>query len=350
MPSFFDNVRRRLASSPAVLFAVLICLTACNKHHQSPPPRAGLPSVAVEVQAVETRNHRSSEDVVGTIRAQVRATLEAKVSGRIAELPVVLGQKVKAGQLIARLDAAEITARLEQAQAALQEAERNWKRVSSLFKQQAATRSEQESAEARHRTALAGVAEAKAMLDYVEVHAPFDGVVTRKSADAGDLAAPGKPLVTIEDPSKLQLEADVPEAIAARVTPAARMQITVDSLGTEFTGQVSEMAPTADPDSRTFRVKLDLPPTPGLMPGQFARLQVPLGEASSLRVPASAVVQRGQLELVFVAADNRAQLHLVKTGRPFGKEVEVLSGLDSGDSVITQGAPLLRDGQPITLK
>ncbi len=302
------------------------------------------------MQNVESRKDLATEEVVGTVRARLRATLEAKVSGRISQMPVVLGQRVKAGDLVARLDAAEIKARLDQAKAALEQAERDYKRASSLLDQQALTRSEFDAADSRYRVAKAAVAEAEAMMGYVEVVAPFDGVVTKKWADLGDLAVPGKPLVSIDDPSALQLEADIPEAIASRVEPDARLNIRVDSLGTELTGTVKEIAPVADPDSRTFRVKLDLPQSRALMPGQFARLLVPVGESNSLRVPAVAVVQRGQLEIVFVAADQQARLHLVKTGRSLGNEVEILSGLESGDSVVVEGASLLRDGQPLLLK
>jgi multidrug efflux pump subunit AcrA (membrane-fusion protein) len=113
---------------------------------------------------------------------------------------------------------------------------------------------------------------------------------------------------------------------------------------------VSEIAPNTDPGSRTFRIKVDLPPTPSLRPGQFVRLLVPVEERRSLRVPAAAVVQRGQLEIVFVAAHQIAQLRLAKTGRGFGDTVEILSGLDAGDSVVVAGADRLSDGQPLEVK
>jgi len=291
-----------------------------------------------------------TEEVVGTVRARLHATLEAKLSGRIDKLPVVLGQRVKAGELVARLDAAEINARLEQAEAALEQAERDWKRVSALFQQQSVTRAEYDAAQSRNRLAKGAAAEAKAMMSYVEIVAPFDGVVTKKWVDVGDLAAPGKPLISIEDPSALQLEADVPQAIASRVQGGARLAARVDDVSGELTGTVSEIAPTADSVSRTFRVKVDLPGKPGLRSGQFARLAVPVGESHSLRVPASAVVQRGQLEIVFVVANQRAQLHLVKTGKRVGDEMEILSGLHAGDVVVIDGAAQLTDGQPVEAK
>jgi RND family efflux transporter MFP subunit len=148
----------------------------------------------------------------------------------------------------------------------------------------------------------------------------------------------------------LQLEADVPDAIASRIQQDARLAIRIDSLKGELTGTVREIAPTADPASRTLRVKLDLPQTAGLRSGQFARLVVPVGESSSVRVPTSAVVLRGQLEILFVVTNQRAQFHLVKTGRTIGDEVEILVGLASGESVVVGGAALLTDGQPVEAK
>jgi RND family efflux transporter MFP subunit len=194
------------------------------------------------------------------------------------------------------------------------------------------------------------VAEAQAMMSYVEILAPFDGVVTKKWADVGDLASPGKPLIGIEDPSVLQLEADVPEAIALRIQRNATLSIRSDSLKEELAGTVREIAPTADPASRTIRVKLDLPQRAGLMSGQFARLVVPLGENSSVCVPASAVILRGQLEILFVVTNQRAQLHLVKTGKKIDEQVEILAGIEPGESVVVGGAALLTDGQPVEAK
>ena len=281
------------------------------------------------------------------MRAKLQATLEAKLSGRIEKLTVVTGQRVKAGELIARLDAPEVNARLEQAEASRDQAERDWRRVEALFGQQAATRAEYDAAQSRNQMAKAAAAEAKAMMSYIEILAPFDGVVTRKWADVGDLAAPGKPLLALEDPSALQLEADVPQALAAYVERNARLAVRVDGVRGELTGTVSEIAPGADPVSRTVRIKVDLLGQPGLSSGQFARLVVPIGRRDSLRVPVSAVVRRGQLEIVFVVVNQRAQLHLTKTSQRVGEEMEILSGLHAGDAVVVEGADQLRDGQPV---
>ncbi len=346
-------MKRYIPRTVAFLSIVVLAfaLAGCgSKHETAKKIPADLPAAQVRVQTVENKSRAMTEEVVGTVRAKLRATMEAKLSGRIEKMPVVLGQRVQKGQLIARLDAAEIAARLEQAEASLHQAELDWKRTSALFAQQSATRAEYDSAQSHQRVAQGAVDEAKAMMDYVEIVAPFDGVVAKKWADVGDLAAPGRPLVDIEDPSALQMEADVPEAIVSHIQRDSRLGIRVDAADSELTGVVSEIAPAADPNSRTFRVKLDLPPTAGLRPGQFARLVVPIGEADAIRVAAPAVIQRGQMELVFVIANGRAQLRIVKTGSRVGGEIELVSGLNSGEQIVTDGASALVDGQPVMVK
>jgi RND family efflux transporter MFP subunit len=352
-----------------VLSAAAAVIAGCHKWPETAPNSGTeLPGPPVQVLAARSEPESTTEEVVGTVRAKLHATLEARLSGRIEKMPVLLGQSIKAGQLVARLEAGEIKARLEQAQAALEQAEREWNRVSALFDSKTTTRSEYDAADAHRRVAKAAVTEAEAMMGYVEVLAPFDGVVTKKWAERGDLAAPGKPLVDIEDPSELQLEADVPEAIASTISQGARLAIRADSLDRNVIGTVSEIAPAADPNSRTFRVKLDLPElaapstnsqpqtlnaqsSHGLRSGQFARLVVPIGQRASLRVPASAILQRGQLEIAFVVVDQRAQLRLVKTGKHTSTgDIEILSGLDSGESVVIAGGDLLRDGQRVQVK
>ena len=329
----------------------MVFLAGCHNAHQghaAAEPES--PSVQVCTQPVEAKPLVTVEEVVGTVRARLRATIEAKTTGRITDMPVVMGQKVKAGEPLARLYAPEIKARLEQAEATLQQAERDSKRLSSLLKQNAVARADFEAADTRCRVAVGALAEARAMMAYVEILAPFDGVVTRKWVDVGDQAAPGKPLVDIEDPSQLQLEADLPEAVASRIKQDAHLTIRVGESTGDLSGTIVEIAPIADPISRTFRVKLDVQASPGMMSGQFARLLVPAGENTSMRVPASAVVQRGQMEILFVVENQRARLHLVKTGRRVDDETEILSGLNSGDLVVVDNPQQLVDGQRLQEK
>jgi membrane fusion protein, multidrug efflux system len=334
-------------------FGVVAALAAgCGRRDSSgsAPATSALPTATVRVQTVEAKKHVAAEETVGTVRAKLQARLEAKVAGRIQEMRAVPGQPVKAGELLARLDVQEIRARLDQALAMQQQATNDLKRYSTLLERGAATPAEFDAVQARARVADATASEARTMLGYAEVVAPFDGVVTRKLADVGDLAAPGKPLLDLEDPAHLRLEADIPEAIIGAVKLGGCMPVRVSGVAGELQGTVSEIAPAADPNSRTYHVKLELPSAPGLRAGQFGRVAVPVAETSALRVPASAVVQRGQLQLVFVVADKHAVMRLVKAGKRIGDEVEIASGLSPGESVVIKNAASLADAQPVQVE
>lgn len=333
-------------SALPVLLALALAVSGCGKKHES----AGkpLPSVSVRVQTIDKKPHVASEEVVATVNSKLRSVIESKVSGRIDKMLVNPGQQVKAGELLVQLDVREIRAKLDQAIPVREQAEKDLKRFTDLLAKRVITQQEFEAAESKARVARAAVIEAETMLGYAKVTAPFDGIITRKLADVGDLASPGKPLVEMEDPAALRLEAAVPEAIIDRVSLGSKLMVRIGS--NELEGVVREMSPTADPNSRTLLVKLDLPATPGLRTGQFGRVAVPVAETSVLRVPASAVLRRGQMELVFIRNGNHAQLRIVKTGKPIAGEIEIVSGVSAGEEVITEGAADLVDGQPIEVR
>lgn len=325
----------------------VLLLAACGGHDAKHIPAPELPNLAVKVQLAKLEPHVSVEEVVGTVRSKQRAVVEAKVSGRVLEYTATPGAMVKAGDLLARLDVQEIQAKVDQARAMLDQAKRDFDRQKQLIASNATTRQEFDAADARVKIGTGAVSEAETMLSYAKVTAPFDGVVTRKLAEVGDLAMPGKPLLEIEAPTSLRFEADLPEAILDRVKLGEKMPV---RLAKVIEGTVSEISPVADPVSRTFRVKLDLPPSEGLRTGQFGRVSVPVAEVKLLLVSQSAVLKRGQMELVFVAKDGKAALRLVKSGKGLEDRVEVLSGLEEGEQVIVSETAKLTDGQPVTIQ
>ena len=277
----------------STLVAAIPIISGC---HKAPGQnQTELPSATVHAQTVERKSRAATEDVVGTVRPKLSAAIEAKVSGRIEQMLVVPGQLVKAGDRLVQLDAHEIQSRLDQASAARQQAESDLKRATDLIQQKILSQSEFENAQSKFRIAAAAEAETKTMLDYTLIVAPFDGVITRKLADVGDLAAPGKSLLQMENPDTLRLEADVPEALIGNVKLGDNLAVRIAAVTNDIAGTVAEMSPTADPNSRTYLVKLDLPGATGLRSGQFGRVSVPVGEASAIRVPASS-----KLELVWV--------------------------------------------------
>jgi RND family efflux transporter MFP subunit len=318
-----------------------------RKHEPQAVPGEAMAPATVRVQRIEAVKQPVVEEVVGTVQPKLQAVIEAKVSGRITRLPVTLSQSVKQGDLLAELATEEIQAKLDQANAAFRQAELDFNRTSNLRKQNAATQAEFDAAQARYNVAKATVAEAVALSGYSKIAAPFDGVVARKLADEGDLAMPGKPLLELEGRTGLRLVADVPSLLASHVEPGAKLAVRVDTVAEPLAGTVAEISPTADPTSRTVRVKVDLPANPGVHSGQFGRLAVPVSEGQFLFVPPQALVQRGQLEILFVAAEGKAQMRLVRTGKQSAQGIEIISGLVPGETVVVEGAPLLRDGQPL---
>ncbi len=331
------------------LAVIAVALAACHPKKEAATADS-LPAVAVRVSVVEQKARPASEEVVGTVRAKLRAAIEAKVSGRIEALLVAPGQTVKAGELIAQLDAREIQAKLDQALAMREQATKDLARARDLMDKKITTQAEFDSVQARERVAVGSVKETETMLGYTKLIAPFNGIVTRKLADVGDLATPGKPIIEMEDPSALRFEADVPEALIGNVKLGAKLPVRVGAVPTPIEGIVVEMAPVADAASRTFVVKLDLPPTDAVRSGQFGRVWVATGESQTIRVPAAAIVARGQMETVFVAAKDHAQLRIVRTGKSTEGEIELLSGINPGERVVIEGAEQLRDGRPITIK
>lgn len=344
----FVQVSSRHVALIAILVPAFLMGVGCKP--ASPAATApGLPPVPVQLAIVESHGMTATEEVVGTVRAKLRAAVEAMIAGRIEALLVAPGQLVKQGETIASLDAREIKARLDSAQAVRDQATRDLQRISRLVKDGASTASELDAVQARQRVSVAAVSEAETMLGHARIVAPFDGVITRKLADVGDLATPGRPLVEIADPAQLRFESDVPEALLDRLQLGVKLPVRVSSLKDSVEGAVSEIAPMAEAVSRTYLVKLDLPVIAGLRAGQFGRVSVPTGEAAVPHVPMSAVVQRGQLEYVYVVDAGKAHLRLIRTGKPFGTDVEVVSGINAGERVVADPSKVL-DGQPVEAK
>jgi multidrug efflux pump subunit AcrA (membrane-fusion protein) len=307
--------------------AALGLLAGCGRRESAVAVAASLPPARVHVAAVHLEEVPLLVEVAGTVRPVQRATLAAKVMGAIEELPVVLGQRVKAGDLLVKISAGEISARVLQAQAQLNQARRDLDRERYLLAKGASTPDMVKSLEDRFAMTGAMVREAEVMLGYATVRAPFDGVVARKLANAGDLAAPGQPLLEVEGTGDFQV--DVPAA------------------GISFTGTLVEVSSAADGFTRTVLAKISVPAGTSVGSGQYARVQAPGAPVRALLAPAAAVSQVGQLERVFVARDGRAVLRLVKTGATRGDRVEILSGLADGDPVVVNPPVGLREGQPL---
>lgn len=313
------------------------------------------PPIPVTVATVTEQSAPNQLELVGTVRALHQAEISAKISGNIIAMHVELGSPFKKDQLLIELGADEIHAQLKQAKAQLEQAKRNLKREEKLLQRDAATPERVKSLRDALRIAEAAFLESQSMLNYTRVPAPFDGIVTRKFANTGDLATPGKPLLQIESEKQLQVETDIPEALAHTIHLGDELTAYIPAVQTEVTGTVTEISPTTDPASRTTPIKMVIESQPHIRSGQFARVTLPKDENLTLVIPKTAIVAYGQLERVFVAKDNKASLRLVRSGSYISSSaknqlVEILSGLEAGERIITSGHGSLQSGQPIAIQ
>jgi membrane fusion protein, multidrug efflux system len=311
-----------------------------------------LPTITVAVDEVREEVARSRIEVVGTLEAVERASISGRIAGQIIELPVVLGSKVQRGDVLVKISAGEISAKVLQVEAQLSQARRNLARENNLLKQGASTQETVKSLQDVTRIAEAAYKEVQTMLDYTIITAPFSGTVTKKIANIGDLASPGKVLLQIENGEELQVLAQVPEALLLQVSEGDSLSIEIPAAKLILIGEVAEVAPAADPMSRTAPVKINITSGPDLRVGQFARITLEGSDESTLMLAESAVLYRGQMEVVFVVdkSDKTARMRLVRTGAVYDDEIEILSGLEPGEVVVVSGNDKLQDGQPLDIK
>ena len=326
---------------------LLLLATACDRPEEHQKQTVTLPVLEVQVATVVSQAMIQENEVMGTVTAVERATISARVGGVVQELPFKLGSTISKGDLLARIGADEIAARLSQAEARLDQARRNMEREQRLLEKNAATREGVKSLEEGVQMAEAAYQEAKTMEGYTSITAPFSGLVAQKLVNVGDLVAPGTPLLLLENNSKLQIVMEMTEAFAQRVTRQQKLPFTVPAADFSGEGTITEIAPMADPLSRTATVKMTIGSQPRLRPGQFARVRLSGPAGSALLVPESAVQTYGQMEQVFVVEDNTAHLRLVRSGEHGKGLVEIVSGLNSGEQVVIANGERLVDGQPV---
>ncbi len=330
--------------------ATLPWFTACNRHEPAATSGPALPTVSVHVVTAKLESAPAFTEITGRVNRVQRATISAKLMGTIDELPVVLGQSVTAGELLVRISAAEITARVSQANAQLNQVSRDLDRERNLLTRDASTTDMVKNLEDRFTMTSAMVREAETMLGYASIRAPFAGTITRKLTNVGDLAAPGQPLLEIEGSGAFEIEAGVPDSLATSLTLGTKLLVEVAAANATFDGTLEELSTTADSYAHSVPARIGVPKGTVLRAGQFARVHLPGPAIASLRVPEAAVSRYGQMERIFVIdANQHATLRIVKTGAAHEGQIEVLAGLNDGDRIVVSPPVDLRDGQPVEI-
>ncbi|HEX6851734.1 MAG TPA: efflux RND transporter periplasmic adaptor subunit [Candidatus Polarisedimenticolaceae bacterium] len=345
------------------LLALAASALACS-HAPERPAVAEADPLAATVVAAAPSAVAGSTGATGLVEPWRRAMPSTLLMGRVESILKREGDRVRRGETLARIDARDVDARKAQADAALsaaRAAEANARamreRMERLEARQAASRKNVEDAVLAHEAALAqrraaeqAVAAASIYSGDAKVQAPFDGVVTARHVEAGDMAAPGASLFTLEDLSKVKVEATVAESAAAALAPGNPVEVRFTT-GIARTATITEILPATDPRSRTVVVRVVLDNVDGaLRSGSFARLALPgpEGGAAGASVPESAVVRRGPLTGLFVAEAGIARLRWVTLGAAREGSVEVLTGLAAGERVVAPVPPSLEDGRRLT--
>lgn len=284
----------------------------------------------------------------GTVKSRTVANIAPKMTARIIEIKVNAGDKVKKGDLIARLDERDIKAQENAALASLaganaqaNRAQADAQRIRSLYSKEAATRENFDAVVARAKEAQAGVNQAASTVTEIRSRladtlllAPFDGIVVKRLKEPGDMGLPGVPVVILQTSQGLRLEAEVPSTCVGRYSIGMDVTVRIDTLGKTTIAQIDEISPEFDPQTRTQLIKLALPAIEGLQPGHFGWLEQACGQHEALLIPASAVQHIGQLEVVKVWSEGRELMRHIRTGKTFGDQIEVISGLHAGETVI----------------
>jgi len=357
----------------------VVSLVGCSSEQTRTTP--ALPTVRnVDVLAVQQANVPDLLEAVGTVHAAQTSDAASQMMGNIVEIRAHEGDHVQRGQVLALIDDSQPRAAVDRATAAdlaaqqqlvgadsdLALAESTLKRYQALFEKKSVSPQEFDEVKARQQAALArrdmakagqaqaqaALSQARTSLDYTRIRSPFDGVVTQKKADSGTLASPGMPIFTVEDVRRYRLEATVNENDLQHVRAGEQVSVVIDALDNAgLKGKVAQIVPAADVASRTFLVKIDLPTDARLRSGLFGRAQFSRGERQALMIPRSAVVERGQLQGIYVLDENKvASLRYIILGKATGADVEVLAGLESGERLVVNPAAVNLNGKRIEVQ
>lgn len=353
-----------------ILALIILTLTSCNGEKKEAVTES--PAIPVKVSAVAGNSTSAFVSASGKIEAANSADLSTRMMGYVTRLHVAVGQKVASGQTLVSINntdllakKAQVDASILQATAGFNNAKKDYDRFVNLFKQQSASQKELDDMTARYEMAKAGLEGAKQMrnevmaqFNYSNITAPFSGVITNTFVKAGDMANPGMPLVSIEGASKLQVNAMVSESDITAIKKGMPVTILVKSSNDKLAGTVSEVSISAKNTGGQYLVKIDLEKTnTAVLSGMFVNVQFPIANkntnkvSNTVLVPESALVHQGQLTGIYtIGTQNVAILRWLRTGKTYGDQTEVLSGLSFKENYIISAEGKLFNGAKVSVQ
>lgn len=367
-------------------------LAGCGTKEPEKAESAPAAPVTITIAQAASNEVPGVYEAVGTVRARTSSAISSRLMGYVREVRVRLGDAVTAGQVLVTIDSQELDAHIRQAETALTEArsvqpeiesgvaaakaqldlaQSTFARMQELFNKKSISNQEFDEAsgrlkvaEASHNMAQAKRAQLAAKVQqaeqavrtaqisqsYTSIVAPFAGMVTEKLVEPGILATPGAPLLTIEQSGALRMEASVEESRLGLIRLGQAVEVVIDAMDGTLSGRVSEIVPSVDPASRSILVKIDLPQRSQLRGGQFGRARFAMEKRQVLTIPAAALVNRGQLQMVYTVDAGVARSRMITAGAASGDRIEVLSGLSTGESVVSPAPSALSDGARIEVR
>lgn len=358
----------------AFLFSIVLASgllgSSCGDQSQ-PDKAAGQAPIPVQILQTGRGEEASFFTVSGRVAATKTAHLSTRMMGYVTRVHVKVGEQVRQGQLLLSIQNEGIQAKMAQAEAGIAEAgaafenaKRDYERFQNLYEAQSASQKELDDIRARYKMAQARLNAAEQMkkevaaeMAYVAIRAPFEGQVTQTYVEAGDLANPGMPLLTLENPNRFEVRAMVPENEVSGVVEGTEVEVLVKSPGIQLGGKVTELSGSAMATGGQYLATVELPSdASGLRSGMYANVRFPRATAGvvgaeTLLIPREALVARGQLTGVYTVGQNQtALLRWVRLGRSFGDQVEILSGLKSGESLVVSADGKLFNGARIEIQ
>lgn len=274
------------------------------------------------------------------VEALQQATVASQVSGRIVEVKVDAGQRVKKGELLMRIDAREVAEAAQAARSQLATAQAHYERTKRLREQNFISQAGLDKARTDYDAARAAASQAGVGLDHASVTAPIAGIVALRHAEQGEMASPGRPLVTIYDPAGLRVTASIPQYKLRDMRSVKTARIEFPELARTLESTAVTVLPTADAATHVSQVRVELPKgmpaeMEGVVPGMFARVRFITGSAMKMTVPTRSLVRRGEMTAVYVDSDRGLTLRQLRVGEAVSdSETEVLAGLNAGERVV----------------
>jgi RND family efflux transporter MFP subunit len=366
----------RMKIRMAIIFATAVFLMAaasgCGGKIQPGTADVKRPVVTgVTVRTVSLTPADEYYETSGTVTAKSVSQIAGKLMGRVTAVFVKEGERVTPGQLLLTLDDSDIAAKVSAARAGYEEAAKSleiakqnqaladttYERYRRLYQHKAVTRQEmdqiqtqmqidnlqRERAQAAVDQGQAELAQARVYEGYSRLTAPTGGIISAKKIDVGSMALPGVPLLVLEDTSGYRVEADVDEGLSGKISVGMPVEVLAAGMPA-IAGTVTGVVPSIDPAVRKFHIKIALP-VDTVQPGEYVRIRLIIGKKEAILLPKSSLVKKGELEGVYtVNADGIIVYRVVKIGRQYGKQVEIISGLSPRDKVIVDGLDKVVDG------